>query len=99
MRRELEIDAEELLRNGVRALGGKCFKVKFPGTSGAPDRLVLRPGGVKIFVELKRSAGALEHSQENLFPQLERLGSEVRVLYGAVDVELFLKELRDGQES
>ena len=38
---ELERDAERLLRDEVKKLGGKSYKFVSPGNSGVPDRIVL----------------------------------------------------------
>lgn len=89
-----ERTSEETLRDGVAAMGGRCFKLNFPGVAGAPDRLVLLPGGRLFFVELKSKTGALETSQRVMFPKLAALGFPVRVLYGSDDVSNFLSELR-----
>ena len=89
-----EINTERLLVGGITAMGGRCLKLKFPGVAGAPDRLVLLPGGRMYFVELKSARGQLEPSQEVLFPKLHALGFPVRVLYGHDDARNFLAELR-----
>ena len=36
---------ETRLRNGVKAMGGICWKFVSPGTAGVPDRLIILPGG------------------------------------------------------
>lgn len=91
--KEKEIKAEELLKKHVQMRKGLCFKLKFLGIAGAPDRIVLMPGGKMFFVELKRAVGgALEPSQRILFPVLERLGFTVHVLCGAAEVEQFSKD-------
>lgn len=87
---EKEEKAEDLLCNAVKSLGGLCFKLKFVGKLGAPDRLVLMPGGRFLFVELKRPKGTLEASQEAMFPKLERVGFPVHVLRGTEEVSAFI---------
>lgn len=91
----IEADAESYLVDSVRKLKGLCFKLKFLGVMGAPDRLVLMPGGRFFFVELKQTTGALEPSQQVLFPRIEKRGFKVYVLYGVEQVKEFIeKELR-----
>jgi hypothetical protein len=82
---------EKLLVQSVRTLRGLCFKLKFIGIMGAPDRLVLMPGGRFFFVELKQLTGELEPSQEILFPRLEKRGFKVHILYGVEQVEQFIE--------
>lgn len=89
-RNELERDAEEVLTSGIKAMKGLCFKLKFLGVMGAPDRLVLMPKARIYFVELKKTTGKLEPSQELMFPKLERLGFKVHTLYGVFDVLKFI---------
>jgi hypothetical protein len=86
----IEADAEDLLLQSVKRLRGLCFKLKFLGTAGAPDRLVLMPGGRFYFVELKQLTGKLEPSQIVLFPLIEKLGFKVHVLMGVDAVKLFV---------
>lgn len=44
---------EAYLRGEVKKLGGKAYKFVSPGNAGVPDRLVLLPEGITVFVELK----------------------------------------------
>lgn len=88
----IEADAENLLLQSVKRLRGLCFKLKFLGMAGAPDRLVLLPGGRFYFVELKREKGGkLEASQEVLFPLIEKLGFKVHILRGEAEVKIFVE--------
>ena len=50
--REKMVDAA--LRKVVEDEGGLCLKWVCPGHTGVPDRMILFPGGVIAFVELKR---------------------------------------------
>lgn len=50
----LEKTLENRLRQAVERAGGLCLKWTSPGRRGVPDRMVLFPGGVLVFVELKR---------------------------------------------
>lgn len=53
----LEKDVETKLRRMVEKHGGRCLKWVCPGWTGVPDRIVLLPGGVVMFVETKRPKG------------------------------------------
>lgn len=50
----LEKSVENVLRQAVEAEGGLCLKWVCPGHKGVPDRMLLFPGGIIAFVELKR---------------------------------------------
>lgn len=50
---ESEKALEKYLVSEVRARGGECLKYYSAGTTGWPDRIVMMPGGVMAWVELK----------------------------------------------
>lgn len=50
----LESNIESKLTYAVKEVGGLCIKLPAFLYRGIPDRLILLPGGVVIFVELKR---------------------------------------------
>ena len=54
---KLEKEIEKNLVKMVKANGGRCEKVICQGCSGFPDRTILMPGGVVMFVETKRPKG------------------------------------------
>lgn len=54
-----ESDIERRLVQGVKKLGGRAYKFVSPGNVGVPDRLVVLPGGVVLFVEVKAPDGRL----------------------------------------
>lgn len=86
--REREIEGR--LRDGVKKLGGLCYKFVSPGNRGVPDRIIILPGGVVYFVELKTEVGRLSKLQCLQLKRMERLGVPVRVLYGLSEVNAFL---------
>ena len=53
----LEKDIEKALGRMIGRHGGMCLKWVCPGWSGVPDRIILLPGGVIMFAELKRPKG------------------------------------------
>lgn len=95
-RKMRESSVEGKLREGVRALGGICYKWVSPGQDGVPDRIIVMPGGRLWFVELKKTDGVLSSIQRVQIERLKALGFSVRVLYGPEEVAGFLKELRHG---
>jgi hypothetical protein len=54
---KLEKEIERKLRDAICKRGGLCLKWVCPGWSGVPDRILLLPGGIIIFCELKRPDG------------------------------------------
>ena len=48
-----ERDIEARFRKAVKDAGGLALKFISPGYAGVPDRIVLMPGGMMCFVELK----------------------------------------------
>ena len=90
----LEKTVERHLVEGVKRLGGLCYKFTSPGTQGVPDRLIITAQGRVIFVELKTSKGALSKIQKYTIDQMQRRGADVRVLYGLEQVKELLAEIK-----
>lgn len=88
-----EKQIEQKLRADVKAMGGRAYKFVSPGNTGVPDRIVIMPGRIPIFVELKTDTGRLSPIQKAQIDYLERMGQDVRVLYGIKDVERFIDEI------
>lgn len=56
----LEKSIENTLRQAVEAQDGLCLKWVCPGHRGVPDRMILFPGGIIAFVELKRPGAKIK---------------------------------------
>lgn len=76
-----ERSVEQALVRAAHAAGGVARKLLTPGVRGAPDRLVLLPGGVVRFVECKGRGGRLSASQCREHARLRALGCEVWVVW------------------
>jgi hypothetical protein len=87
---ELERDVEQRLTRRVEALDGVCLK---HGQDGWPDRIVMLPGGVLVWVELKRSTGKLSDLQQYRRRQLEQVGQRVQYLWSVDAVDGFIDGL------
>lgn len=74
-----ESAVEQSVCRQVKALGGVAWKWVSPGRNGVPDRICILPGGVVLFVELKRPGRGDGRSpaQKKVFGILERLGCTV----------------------
>lgn len=77
-----EKEIEKILVDEVRGLGGRVYKWISPGNDGVPDRIVILPGRVPIFAELKTETGKLSPLQKIQLERLDKLGQPVAVIYG-----------------
>lgn len=89
-----EVTIEKYLKAEIEKRGGMC--VKFPPLffAGFPDRIVLLPGELIAFVELKAPGEKPSTLQSRVHAKLCKLGFLVIVLDSKERVETFL-ELMD----
>lgn len=73
--------------------GGKAYKWVSPGHVGVADRIVLLPGGVVWFVELKSSTGRLSPLQKIFAADMRRLGMNYAVLRSKGEVDELLQQV------
>ena len=85
----LERDIERSLVKRVDALGGIAEKFTSPGRRSVPDRIVSLPGGVIIFVELKRPGAKATELQLRDHDRRRALGCDVRVISTMEEVNAF----------
>ena len=79
---QLENEVEGHLRRRVEKVGGICVKFLPDFARGFPDRIVLLPGGVLVWVETKRpQGGVLSPAQKVQHVLLRRLGQRVEVVW------------------
>ena len=83
-----ESDIERKLVTGVEKLGGVCLK---HGQDGWPDRVVLLPGGLTIWVETKRPDGRVADLQKWRAAKLRKLGHRVEIPWNPADVDKLLR--------
>lgn len=81
---KLESSVEARLKGRVEGIGHgvRCWKLVCPGISGVPDRMILCPGGVVVFVETKRPGEKERARQVWVQGKLRELGFHV---FSAVD--------------
>lgn len=89
-----EASVERSFVDRLRKSGCLVYKFVSPGTDGVPDRIVITPKGSVIFVELKTEIGRLRGEQKSQIRKLKRHGQDVRVIYGADEVDQFVQEIR-----
>ena len=88
---------EQNLVLAVRRMGGIAPKFVSPGWAGAPDRLVLLPGGRLAFVEVKAPGKTLRPLQVRRKGQLEALGFRVYLIDRLEQIPAILHEGGDAQ--
>ncbi len=91
----LEKDVEAHLVKRIRGLGGLCLKFTSPQRVSVPDRLILLPGGVMCFVELKRPGGKPTAGQLREHERLRALGFDVHVIDTKSWVDALAASLKD----
>lgn len=84
---------ESYLVRKVKEKNGLCLKFVSPGNPGVPDRIIITPDGMTIYVELKTEVGRLAKIQKWQRSEMEKRGADVRVLYGMDAVKEFLREV------
>lgn len=77
-----------------RGLGVACVKFADQKHNGAPDRLLLCPGGHAFFIEFKQETGRPRPHQLKYHKALEALGFRVYICYSYQEgVEALDKEM------
>ena len=87
---ELEKDIERYLVRRTNEHGGAAYKWVSPGRVGVADRIVLLPGGVVWFVELKTVRGRLSAWQKLFATEMARLGMNYIVIRSKEEVDQWL---------
>lgn len=106
----LEKSIESILRKAVEDDGGLCLKWVCPGHRGVPDRMILFPGGIIAFVELKRpgakvKAGGLqewwrEKIQSFGFPCYEiSTAEQVQHLVSYLSTQSFMAQMANADDA
>lgn len=85
---------ERKLVVAVKATGGIAPKFTSPGYDGMPDRIVLLPGGLMAFVEVKSSGEKPRPLQLARHKLLRGLGFKVYVLNGEQQIGGLLDDIR-----
>lgn len=93
-----EVVLEQYLTGKVERLGGLAWKFVSPGNSGVPDRLIVLPGGVCGFYELKAPGQKPRSLQHRQMGRLEELGVPVGWGSSHAGVDAFLAALVAGRD-
>lgn len=93
MTREKSI--ETYLCKQVKVAGGYCIKLSPLGNVGIPDRLVLLPGAVVVFVECKKpKGGVVSRLQKWWRDEIGKLGFEHRFVFTREDVDQLMEDFK-----
>lgn len=95
---KLEKEIEAKLKAELENLGCLVLKFVSPGNAGVPDRLVLLPGGVVFFVELKNERGRLAPLQRAWRERLRRQGCLYALVRSEADAAKFVQEVGETVE-
>jgi len=87
-----ENKVEKHLDEQVKLIGGITRKWISLGCNGAPDRIVIRYGGV-CFVEVKTIDGSFKPGQEREHNRLREKGALVCTVYGKEGVDKLIDDL------
>lgn len=91
----LEFKIESRFVSEVKKLGGKAYKF-ISGESGVPDRIVVLPGGLIAFVELKKPKdGRLSKMQVWQHDRLQNLGAKVYVINSNEEIDKFIADMKE----
>lgn len=97
----LERQVENRLKR-LESKGFKCLKLKTPGVSGVPDRLILMPKwspGSPVFVEIKRPGKEERALQAEVRDDWLSRGCRVRPMCDTIEkVDALCTELQDEAE-
>lgn len=89
----MEVKIEKYLTQSVENQGGMCLKFPPIFFSGFPDRIVLLPGGVIVFVETKATGKKLRPLQRKVHARLQCMGFRVEVLDSHESIDGFILTL------
>lgn len=89
----MEKTLESWLGDQVRRSGGIWLKWVSPGCTGVPDRILIAPGGIVAFVEMKQPGGKVGKRQAYMINLLTHLGCKAYVIYDKEQARAMLREV------
>lgn len=91
-----ESPVEQKLVKEARAEGCTAYKFTSPGRRNVPDRIVLAPGGLSCFVEVKQPGAVPTKAQSREHERLRALGFTVIVLDDPAEAPRIVAFLKTG---
>ena len=80
MEAKSEKDVERYLVRLAKYNGGETRKVRWIGRNSAPDRVVMLPGGILVWVECKAPGEKPDDAQAREHDAMRKLGQQVEVV-------------------
>ena len=90
-----ESTIEKHLVAKVKAMGGMAYKFTSPAHRGVADRVVVLPGGVVWFVELKAPGGRLSELQKIFQSDMARMKQKYVCLWSKEEIDQWLSTLQN----
>lgn len=94
-----EKETEQKLVKAVKASGGIAPKLVSPGFDGMPDRLILLPGGIIAFAELKAPGKKPRPLQVARHRLLRKFGFKVYVIDDPEQITEMLETMTKGGDA
>ena len=92
-----EIEVESYLVRCVEQAGGRCEKFIPDHRAGWPDRIVMMPGGLLVWVETKKpKGGRLSDLQRYAHGILRGLGQRVEVVWTKAEADELIRDMQEG---
>ena len=86
-----EKSIERYLVDLVSRLGGICLKYSNPNMVGYPDRVVLLPGGVTIWIELKSAGRHVTKIQQIRIADMAAMGHKIFIADNEEDINEIIR--------
>ena len=91
---ELEANLENRICRYVEGLGGLALKLVLASERGFPDRSLLLPGGLVLFVEIKRPTAAKTYHMQIVWQErLRRRGFRCEFVTSMKQVAALIQEM------
>ena len=99
-----ESELERYFCSRLKKLGCLVYKFVSPGNAGVPDRLVVLPGGITLYFEMKAPGGKPRALQQAQIARLEKQGCTVDVIDSRQKADRWIAGLKNliakwGEES
>ncbi|UTG84518.1 VRR-NUC domain-containing protein [Bacillus paranthracis] len=85
-----ESEVEGYLVKKIKQIGGLAPKWVSPGQRGIPDRIVVLPNGITLYVEMKAPGKKLAPLQELWAKRLTKLGHKAYMIDSKEEVDNFI---------
>ena len=93
----LESEIERKIREYVKLTGGLFLKQDSRFNPSIPDRLVLYPHSLPLFIELKQEKGVVSNGQEDRINKLKGQGHRVHIIRSLDSFKTVISDYQDVQ--